>query len=46
MLIIRPKQTFPDYSMRWRALLGILLTSLTVLIGRAGYLQVLDKQFL
>ena len=46
MLIIRPKQTGPDYSMRWRALLGILLTSLTVLIGRAGYLQILDKQFL
>ncbi len=32
--------------MRWRALLGVLLASLTVLIGRAGYLQVLDKQFL
>ena len=46
MLIIRPKQAGPDYGIRWRALLGILLASLTVLIGRAGYLQVLDKQFL
>lgn len=46
MLIIRPKQASPDYSLRWRLLLGLLLTSLTVLIGRAVYLQALDKQFL
>ena len=46
MQIIRPTQAKSDHSLRWRALLGILLTSLSVLIGRAVYLQVLDKQFL
>lgn len=46
MMIIRPKTTQPDYSYRWRVLLGVLLLALGVLIGRAGCLQVLDKQFL
>lgn len=46
MMIIRPNPTQPDYSHRWRILLGGLLLALGVLIGRAGCLQVLDKQFL
>ena len=46
MVISLPKMTEQDYSVRWRVLLGLLLASLTVLIGRAVYLQVLDKQFL
>lgn len=46
MKIIKPNEAPQDYGVRWRFLLGLLLTSLTVLIGRAVYLQVLDKQFL
>ena len=46
MQIIKPNEAPQDYGVRWRFLLGLLLTSLTVLIGRAVYLQVLDKQFL
>lgn len=46
MIIIRPTSSKPDSGARWRALLGIMLASLTILIGRAVYLQVLDKQFL
>ena len=46
MLMIKPKMPSQDYSIRWQMLLGVILTSLSVLIGRAVYLQVLDKQFL
>ncbi|MFN5745186.1 MAG: peptidoglycan D,D-transpeptidase FtsI family protein [Methylococcaceae bacterium] len=46
MLMIRPKKTEQDYGMRWRVLLGTLLASLTILIGRAVDLQVMDRQFL
>lgn len=46
MLIIRPKATQQDFNYRWRVLLGILLISLSALIGRAVCLQVIDKQFL
>ena len=46
MKIIEPNEAPQDYGVRWQFLLGLLLTSLTVLIGRAVYLQVLDKQFL
>jgi cell division protein FtsI (penicillin-binding protein 3) len=46
MQIIKPSSAPQDNDIRWRVLLSILLTSLTVLIGRAVYLQVLDKQFL
>jgi len=46
MKIIKPNEAPQDYGVRWQFLLGLLLTSLTVLIGRAVYLQVLDKQFL
>ena len=46
MQIIRPQMPAQDYSYRWRMLLGLLLVSLTVLIGRAVWLQVMDKQFL
>ena len=35
-----------DFSSRWRFLLMLILVSMTVLIGRAVYLQVLDRQFL
>lgn len=46
MKIIRPLQAKADNSPRWRFLLGLILSSLALLIGRAAYLQVLDKQFL
>ena len=46
MRIISPKQASQDDGFRPRILLGILLSALTVLVGRAVYLQVLDKQFL
>lgn len=47
MLIIRQKLLEDeDYSARWRFLLVAILATMTVLIGRAVYLQVLDKQFL
>ncbi len=46
MQIIHPKISQQDYSYRWRTLLGLLLFSLTILIARAGYLQVLNKGFL
>lgn len=46
MKMIRPDDTPKDYGIRSRILLSVLLSSLTVLIGRAVYLQVLDKQFL
>jgi cell division protein FtsI (penicillin-binding protein 3) len=47
MRIIQPRLTeVEDYSGRWRFLLVLLLVSLTVLVGRAVYLQVLHKQFL
>jgi cell division protein FtsI (penicillin-binding protein 3) len=35
-----------DYSGRWRFLLVLMLFSMTVLFGRAIYLQVLNRQFL
>lgn len=47
MRIIQPgsaKQE--DYSGRWRFLLMVMLLAMTVLMGRAVYLQVLDRQFL
>ncbi len=46
MKIIRPSPSKADNSPRWRFLLGLILSSLALLIGRAAYLQVLDKQFL
>jgi cell division protein FtsI (penicillin-binding protein 3) len=47
MMIIQPKPVREeDYSGRWRLLLVVMLAAMTVLIGRAVYLQVLDKQFL
>ena len=46
MKIIRPSPSKADNSPRWRFLLGLILCSLALLIGRAAYLQVLDKQFL
>lgn len=46
MVIIRHSDVRQDYSDRWRIMLGILLASLTILIGRAVDLQVLDKHFL
>ncbi len=47
MRIIQPSLVNEDdYSGRWRFLLVLILVSMTVLIGRAVYLQVLDRQFL
>jgi cell division protein FtsI (penicillin-binding protein 3) len=47
MRIIQPSLADEeDYSGRWRFLLVAMLISMTVLIGRAVYLQVLDRQFL
>ncbi|MGZ8215811.1 peptidoglycan D,D-transpeptidase FtsI family protein [Methylomagnum sp.] len=47
MRIIHPRLAeTEDFSGRWRVLLVLLLVSLTALIGRAVYLQVLHKQFL
>lgn len=47
MMIIQPRRIEQDdYSGRWRFLLVMILISMTVLIGRAVYLQVLDRQFL
>jgi cell division protein FtsI (penicillin-binding protein 3) len=47
MRIIQPSLADEeDYSGRWRFLLVLMLISMTVLIGRAVYLQVLDRQFL
>jgi cell division protein FtsI (penicillin-binding protein 3) len=46
MMIIQPKSAEENYSHRWHLLLMSLLLALTVLIGRAVYLQVLDRQFL
>lgn len=46
MRIISPKSVNQDDGFRSRILLGILLSALSVLVGRAVYLQVLDKQFL
>jgi cell division protein FtsI (penicillin-binding protein 3) len=47
MRIIQPKLADDeDYSGRWRFLLVLILIAMTVLIGRAVYLQVLDRQFL
>lgn len=46
MRIISPKSVNQDDGLRSRILLGILLSALSVLVGRAVYLQVLDKQFL
>jgi len=46
MMIIQPKSAEENYSHRWHLLLMSLLLALTVLIGRAIYLQVLDRQFL
>lgn len=47
MIIIQPRRMEDDdYSGRWRFLLVAILVSMTVLIGRAVYLQVLDRQFL
>jgi cell division protein FtsI (penicillin-binding protein 3) len=47
MRIIQPSLADEeDYSGRWRFLLVLMLVSMTVLIGRAVYLQVLDRQFL
>ena len=47
MLIIQPRPVNEaDYSMRRHLLLIAMLAAMTVLIGRAVYLQVLDRQFL
>jgi cell division protein FtsI (penicillin-binding protein 3) len=47
MLIIQPRMVEEeDYSGRWCFLLIVILIAMTVLIGRAVYLQVLDRQFL
>ncbi|MBM3202581.1 penicillin-binding protein 2 [Candidatus Woesearchaeota archaeon] len=46
MIVIQPKASAEDYSYRWRLLLVTLLMAMMVLIGRAVYLQVLDRQFL
>jgi cell division protein FtsI (penicillin-binding protein 3) len=46
MMIIQTKPTAEDYSNRWCLLLVAILLAMTVLIGRAVYLQVLDRQFL
>jgi len=47
MLIIQPRPVSEaDYSGRWYLLLVIMLAAMTILIGRAVYLQVLDRQFL
>jgi cell division protein FtsI (penicillin-binding protein 3) len=46
MMIIQPKSAEENYSHRWHLLLMSLLLALTVLVGRAVYLQVLDRQFL
>lgn len=46
MKMIRPSDSPQDYGLRSRVLLAMLLGSLSLLIGRAVYLQVLDKQFL
>ena len=47
MKIIRPSSMDEDnYTARWRVLLLALLVAMTALVGRAVYLQVLEKQFL
>lgn len=47
MLIIQPRPVNEaDYSGRWYFLLIVMLVAMTGLIGRAVYLQVLDRQFL
>ncbi|MVF22049.1 penicillin-binding protein 2 [Methylocaldum sp. BRCS4] len=47
MLIIQPRPVNEaDYSGRWYFLLIVMLIAMMVLIGRAVYLQVLDRQFL
>ncbi|BBL73544.1 peptidoglycan D,D-transpeptidase FtsI family protein [Methylomagnum ishizawai] len=47
MRIIQPNVVKEDdYSGRWRFLLMLILCAMTVLIGRAVFLQVLDRQFL
>jgi cell division protein FtsI (penicillin-binding protein 3) len=47
MQIIQPKQfEEEDFSGRWRILLFMMLLAMVVLMGRAVYLQVLDRQFL
>lgn len=47
MLIIQSRRIEEDdYSGRWRFLLVMILVSMVVLVGRAVYLQVLDRQFL
>ncbi len=47
MQIIQPRLlNEEDYSGRWRCLLVLILIAMTALIGRAVYLQVLDRQFL
>lgn len=47
MLIIRQKSLEDeDYSARWRFLLVAILAAMTVLIGRAIYLQVFNNEFL
>ena len=47
MMIMQPRRIEQDdYSGRWRFLLVTILVSMSVLIGRAVYLQVLDRQFL
>lgn len=46
MMIIQPKSVEENFSHRWHLLLFSLLLALTVLIGRAVYLQILDRQFL
>lgn len=47
MLIIQPRPVNEsDYRGRWYVLLIVMLVAMAVLIGRAVYLQVLDRQFL
>jgi cell division protein FtsI (penicillin-binding protein 3) len=47
MMIIQPRSVDEaDYSGRWRFLLVAIMVAMMVLMGRAVYLQVLDKQFL
>lgn len=46
MMILQSKYQEEDYSYRWRVLLVTMLFAMTVLVGRAVYLQVLDRQFL
>ncbi len=44
---IHPRQTrMPDFVLRRRLLLGLLMSGMAMLVGRAVFLQIIDTQFL